>query len=475
MQSEAPLTMDPADHTASLTADVLSPMYEGLTQFDSHLNIVPWLATSWKVDASGKQWTFMLRRDVYFHDGIPFNAEAVVHSFRRLMDPARGLAGRSRIQGIIGSVQAQGDHTVVFTLMNPYAPFLRVLAVTPIVSPAADNNDILSRYAVGTGPYRFVEWRTGEYVLEQRNDAYWGKRPVVKQLKWMWTTEPVLMEMSVLARQADIVNPLPPIFAEALSHNRKVQLIEGKSTAVFWVALNLQMKPLDDKRVRQALNYGVDREGLVQTQLRGFGTPANSPLAPSDFGYNPTNRGYAYDPAYAKQLLTQAGYPNGFSLKIVVQEADEPLAEALQGMWARIGVRLEIGRMEHGVFSQTIFASPEAKRAQGIGGVLASWAANNADPDYQLSPLYRTSAWSPAGANVGFYSNPRLDSLLREAAGELDLEKRKALYYQAQRIITEDAPHVLLFATRDVAAEHVGTVPEAVHLLPGSQIVLDGQ
>lgn len=471
MQSEAPLTMDPGAHTASLTADVLYPMYEGLTQFDSHLNIVPCLATSWRIDSTGRRWIFTLRRNVRFHDGTPFNADAVVHSFERLIDPARGLAAGSRIHGIFERVQAQGQDTVVFILANPYAPFLRVLAVTPIVSPTADREGILSRHAVGTGPYRFVEWSTGEYVLEQRNESYWGKLPAIRQLKWMWTTEPVLMEMSVLAREADIVNPLPPVFAEALSHNRKVRLIEGQSTAVFWVALNMQMKPLDDLRVRQALNYATDREGLVRTQLRGFGIPANSPLAPSDFGYNPATHGYIYDPARAKALLKQAGYPDGFTLRMIVQEANEPVAEALQGMWARIGVRLEVDRMEHGVFSQAIFASPQGKNAQGIDCVLASWAANNADPDFQLSPLYRTDSWSPRGANVGFYSNPKLDVLLKEAAGELDEEKRKTLYDQAQQIIEDDAPHVLLYATRDVAAEHAGSAPEAVHLLPGGQVV----
>ena len=471
MQSEAPITMDPGDHTANLTADVLKPIYEGLTDFDSQLNVVPRLATKWQVDASGRHWTFALRQGVRFHDGTPFNANAVVYSFERLLDPKRGLAGRSKIVGVLTSVQARGEFTVVFNLASPYAPFLRLLAVIPVVSPTADRKGILSSYAVGTGPYRFVEWRTGDYVLEERNNAYWGPLPKVQQLKWTWSSEPVLMEMSVLAREADIVNPLPPIFAEALSKNRKVHLIEGQSTVVFWVALNMQLKPLDDVRVRRALNYATDRQSLVRAQLRGFGAAANSPLPPSDFGYDPTTRGYAYDLTRAKSLLVQAGYPGGFPLKLVVQEADEPLAEALQGMWARIGVRLNIVRMEHGIFSQVVFGSPQDKRAQGINCVLASWAANNADPDYQLTPVYRGDAWSPGGANLGFYKNPELDGILREAASELDVTRRKTLYAQAQQIIVDDAPHVLLYATRDLAAEHAGSVPVPVHLLAGSQIV----
>jgi glutathione transport system substrate-binding protein len=474
MQLEAPLTMDPADHTASLTMDVLDPMYDCLTRFDQNLHVVPSLATKWSVDSSGTRWTVELRKGVRFHDGTPFDAQAVVDSYNRLLDPDRGLAGASRVRGVVKRVTATGPDTVLFTLTTSYASFLQVLAVTPIVSPSAEKEGKLSRQAVGTGPYRFVEWKTGEYVLEERNEQYWGPRPAVKQLKWIWTSEPVLMNMSVLAGAADIVNPLPPIFAEALSRNRKVKLIQGSEARVFWVALNTKSKPLDDVRVRQALNYATDREALVRTQLRGFGTPANSPLAPADFAYDPQTRGYPYDLERAKALLVKAGYPNGFSLKIAVQEADAQLVEALQGMWANAHVNLQIDQMEHGVFSQAIFGSPQQKAQQGIDCVFASWASDDTDPDYQLDPLYRSNQWSPAGANLGFYSNPHLDVLLESAAGELDPEKRKALYRQAQQIISDDAPHVLLYYARDIAAQHLGTVPTAVRLLPGGRVEFEG-
>ena len=462
--------MDPADHTASFTTDVLDPMYESLTRFDQDLNVVPSLATKWDVDKSGTRWTVQLRSGVRFHDGTPFNAQAVVDSFRRLIDPARGLAGASRVRAIVRQITAIDPDTVLFTLARPYAPFLRVLAVTPIVSPLAEKQGKLAREAVGTGPYKFVEWKTGEYVLEERNEDYWGPHPAVKQLKWIWTSEPVLMNMSVLAGAADIVNPLPPIFGEALSRNRKVKLLLGAESRVIWVALNTQSKPLNDLRVRQALNFATDREALVRTQLRGFGTAANSPLAPADFAYDPQTRGYPYDLERAKALLTQAGYGNGFTIRLAVQEPDAQLAEALQGMWANVHVNLQINQMEYGVFSQAIFGSPKQKAQQGIDCVFASWASDNTDPDYQLTPLYRSDEWSPSGANLGFYANPHLDQLLERGSSELDPEKRKAIYREAQQIISDDAPHVLLYYARDLAAEHVGSVPTPVRLLPGGRV-----
>ncbi|MGC2261137.1 MAG: ABC transporter substrate-binding protein, partial [Candidatus Sulfotelmatobacter sp.] len=188
MQLEAPLTMDPADHTASLTMDVLDPIYDCLTRFDQNLDVAPSLATKWSVDSSGTRWTLQLRKGVHFHDGTPFDARAVVDSFNRLLDPDRGLAAASRVRSIVKRVTATGPDTVLFTLANSYASFLRVLAVTPIVSPSADREGKLSRQAVGTGPYKFVEWKTGEYVLEERNEQYWGPRPVIKQLRWIWTS-----------------------------------------------------------------------------------------------------------------------------------------------------------------------------------------------------------------------------------------------------------------------------------------------
>jgi glutathione transport system substrate-binding protein len=475
MQIEPPLTMDPGDHTASFTADVLDPVYESLTRFDQNLRAAPCLATKWSVDASGTRWTLQLREGVRFHDGTPFNAQAVVNTFARLLNPHRGLAAGSRVRAVIGDVQAIDAVTVLFTLKAPYASFLSMLAVTPIVSPTADKQDILSRHAVGTGPYRFVEWKTGEYVLERRNEQYWGPLPKTVELKWMWTSEPMLMNMSVVSGQADIVNPLPPIFAEALTRNRRVKLLQGGEARVYWLALNMKMRPLDDVRVRRALNYATDRAALVQSQLRGYGAPANSPLAPSDFAYDPHIVGYPYDLDKAKALLAQAGYGNGFTLKAVVQDADAELLEALQGMWSKVNVNLEIEKMEMGVFSQAIFGSPEQKAEQGIQCVFASWSAEDLDPDYQLRPLYRTQAWSPGGANLGFYSNRHLDSLLDAAAGELDVSKRIELYRQAQQIISDDAPHVLLYYSRDLAAVHSGSNVQGLRLLPGGRVEFDGR
>jgi glutathione transport system substrate-binding protein len=470
MQSEAPRTMDPADQTETYTAAVLNPMYEALTRFNQQLELVPALATSWHSSPDGMNWTCALRPKVRFHDGTRMNADAVMHSFNRLLDLKRGLAAASNVRRSVASVEAINTLTVVFHLKAPFAAFPRLLAITPIVSPAADHDGYLSYHAVGTGPYRFVEWRTSEYVTETRNPDYWGTPCQPAELKWMWTTEPSLMNMAIQAGEVDLVNPLPPIFADAMQHNKKVQLLKGKSSAVYWVALNTKYKPLSDVRVRQALNYATDRVNIVRSQLRGYGEAAASPLAPAIADYDASIQGYPFDPMKAQALMNAAGYPNGFSMNISVLENQANFAEALQGMWQRIHVTLNIQQLESGTFAQTIFGSPEQKADAHTDSVFASWASATLDAERQLGPLYRTKSWSPAGANLGFYSNPKLDSLLDQAAAQLDPAKQYMLYSKAQQSISDDAPHVLLFYAMDLAA--IRRDVSDLWLFPGGEVEL---
>jgi glutathione transport system substrate-binding protein len=470
MQTEAPRSMDPADHTATYTTAVLDPMYEALTQFDQNLQIRPSLATSWVANSSGSVWTVKIRSGVFFHDGAPLNARAVAASFNRLLDARRGLAGAGVFRRAVAAVTVIDDQTVRFHLRRPSASFPGLLAIEKIVSPAEDRLEDLGRKAVGTGPYRFSEWKTGEYVLETRNENYWGPKPRYGQLKWIWSSEPALMNMALLAGEVDLVNPLPPMFADALQHDRRIALLKGESSAVFWIALDTKAKPLDDMRVRQALNYATDRKSLIASQLRGYGIPAASPLAPADADFDPEVRGYKYDAEKAKTLLKAAGYPGGFTLNIAVQESQSNIIQAVAGMWAGIGVTLNIHQMETGVFAQTIFGDEQQKAAAGIQCVFASWTSPNLDPESQLGPLYRTQSWSPAAANLGFYGNEKVDRLLDQAAAELDAGKRRRLYSEAQQIISDDAPHVLLYYARDLAAQRVRL--KDFWLFPGGQVEL---
>lgn len=472
MQNEPPRSMDPGDQTATFTSTVLRPMYEGLVDVSPDNKIVPKLATSWTTSDDGKVWTFTLRKDVKFHDGTPFNADAVVTNLQRHLDTNRGLAASSRLRNVIASVKKLNDDTVEITLKKVYPTFLNLLTggSAKMVSPAAEKAGTIGRKADGTGPYMLEEYKTGEYVLQKKNPHYWGEVNGPDQIKWTWSAEPSVMNMALLSGQVDVINPVPPQFGQQLKNNPQVKLEQGDGTAVFWVALNTEQKPLDDVRVRQALNLATDKEALLKAVMFGFASAANSPLAPVNEGYDKSLNDYPYNLDKAKALLKEAGYPQGFEMNIAVQGADARTAQILQAMWGKIGVKLNIQQMESGVWSKAAFAPAPEKLANRTDSVLASWSSGLNGSDLQLRPLYYSQSAAPAGANLGFYKNAELDKLLDSAASTMDEKARVADYVEAQKVIMQDAPHVMLYFQDDLYATRKGI--EGVRMEPGGEVIV---
>lgn len=342
-----------------------------------------------------------------------------------------------------------------------------------MVSPTADAAGTIGSKAVGTGPYKLAEYKSGDYVLEQKNPAYWGGAPKgVDEIKWTWTSEPSVMNMALQTGDADIVNPLPPAFAAQIEANPEMKLNKSDGSAVFWVSLNTKLKPLDDVRVRQALNYATDQAGLVKAIMQGYAVPANSPLAPVTPGYDATLAPYGYNIEKAKKLLADAGYPEGFEMSTIVQEPEARIGQLLQGMWSKIGVKLDVRRMESGVWAKAAFADPAGKQADGTGSVIASWSSGVNGADLQFRPLYHSASASPAGANLGFFNDPALDGLVDKAASTLDEKARNDIYVEAQKLINDQAPHVLLYTTQDLYATRANV--KGVWLVPGGQVEVEG-
>ncbi|MCG8708253.1 glycosyl transferase [Brenneria sp. 4F2] len=472
MQSEPPRSMDPGNQTATFTSTVLDPMYEGLTRLNAQGKAEPALALSWTTDASGLNWTFTLRPGVTFHDGSPFNADAVVANFNRHLDTRRGLAASGKIRAFIGSVSKKDDMTVEFHLTKLYPAFLNILASGPglMVSPQADKEGDIGIKADGTGPYKLIQYKTGEYVLEGKNPQYWGTTNGPDEIKWTWSSEPSVMNMALQAGQVDVINPVPPQFAGMLKNNPTATLYQAPGAAVFWVALNTQIKPLDDVRVRQALNFATDRSALVKAISFGYATPANSPLATVNAGYDQTLNDYPFNIEKAKALLNAAGYADGFSMSIAVQGPEARIAQVLQNMWAQIGVKVNVKQMESGVWAKAAFANQGEKRAQGVSAVLASWSSGSYGADLQLRPLYHSHSFAPASANLGFFSDEKTDRLIDQAASTLDEAQRNALYVQAQKQISIQAPQVLLFYQDDLFATRKNI--SGVSMLPGGQLAV---
>jgi len=448
MLTEAPRGMDPANHTATLTGTVLAPMYEGLVRTSGGAT-EPLLASGWTQSADGLDWTFLLRPGVRFHDGAPMNAQAVVVTFQRLIDPASALAAAGKFRPVIASVQALDDRTVRFHLTRPYADFLILLGANQaaIVSPRAVRAGTIATVADGTGPFRFVAWRPNVSVTEARNRDYWGAAPLLRSIRWLSSAEPSVLNMALRNGLADVAGPLSPVFAPRMARDPALRLIHQSGHAFFWVALDTRLPPFDDARVRQALSYATDRAGLVSALLSGFGQPAAAPLADATpyVARDPEHVGY--DLAKARQLLAASGHASGLHIAVAVQDSDEAPAEALQAMWAKAGVDLEIRRLEGGVYAAAAFAGPKDKARQGLGGVLASWSSGVV-PELQLRPLFASVNAAPAGANLGFFADAEVDRMLDEAEAARSDDERARLYHAVQARIIDEAPDVLLF-TRD--------------------------
>ncbi len=474
MQGEPPESLEPGNMGGTYNMSVLATMYENLVALDENLQRVPGLATEWSSSEDGLTWTFKLREGVTFHDGTPFDATAVKFTFDRLLDEQLGLGSGGRFRPVIDEVVIVDPFTVDFKLKMVYPAFPSLVAImhAGIVNPNPDVQATLDTQGSGTGPFQFAEWRTGEYVMQEAYEGYWGEPAKVDAIKWIWSAEPSVGSMALMSGEADVVNAPSPIFAQQMDADPGIELHQSKSSRVFWAALTTTMPPFDDVRVRQALNYATDREALVGALMFGFGSPANSPLGEAVFGYDDTLRPYSFDIEKAKELLTEAGYPDGIEVQIYVQEQEAPVAQALQAMWADAGITLNITRLETGVMSDVTFGGPEEKAEANANLIIASFSSATLDADVQLRALYHTDSFSPTDANAGFYSNPALDAILDEAASIGDEARRMELYLEAQNIINTDAPHVLLYKPVDLFATRTGI--DGIWVRPGGLMVAKG-
>lgn len=477
MLAEPPRSMDPADQSATATRSVLAPFYETLVRQDETGALHPALATAWTSSADGLRWRFAIRPGLRFHDGTTCDAAAVAASLRRLIDPKAALAGSGIFREIISSAEQEAGDVVV-TLRHPYAEILPLLSVTQaaIVSPRAAARGDLGRHADGTGPFVFVAWRQGKDVQAARNPAYWGPPPALDRLRWIWSPEPSVLNMALQTGDADIVDPLAPVFARLYAAGERGATVAGvrraPGAALFWAALNTKLPPLDDSRVRRALGLAIDRDALVAGLLHGFGRPACHALTPDIAGARSCAPGEARAHlAQARALLAEAGHGSGFTIAVAVQEPEEPIAEALQAMWRGIGVTLEIRRQEAGVWVQSAFAPPEAKRRAGTGMIITSWSAPFI-ADLQLRPLYASVSAAPAGANLGFFSDDAVDAAINAVAEERDPAIRRQTLDDLQARLDVQAPILPLYNADTVYGVRRGV--EGVTALRDGEIIVAG-
>lgn len=449
-QIAEPKSLDPQAVTAANDFRILVNLYDGLVRFkDGTLEVEPALAESWEVSEDGQTYTFMLREGVTFHDGTPVDAEAVKFTFDRMLREdhpfySTGPFPLAFFFSAVESTEAIDATTVKFTLNEPYAPFLTNLA-TPtgaIVSPAAveQHGADFGRNPVGAGAFKFAEWRSNEAVVVEANPDYWDGAPSLQAVVFRPITDANTRTAEMLAGGIDVMVEVPPVSLGQFQSGYTI--VEAAGPHVWFLILNTKEGPFTDQKVRQAVNYAVNKEAIVNNVLEGTATVAASPT-PAAFGwaYNPDVEPYPYDPEKARELLAEAGVEPGTKLKFLVTEGGSgmldpvAMATAIQADLAAVGLEAEIQTYEWNTFLGEVNPGLEGK------GDMAEMAWMTNDPDTLPFLTLRTEAMPDQGGfNSGYYSNPEVDELLATARVSTSQEDRAAAYKQMQQIVHNDAP-----------------------------------
>lgn len=455
-----PRSLDPALSTDVPTGRAVSYVFDGLTRFTPEAELAPALAERWEMSPDGLTYTFHLRRGVTFHDGTPFRAAQVVRSFERVLDPAvrggrgwplypiRGARdfadGRTRS---ISGLAAPDDSTIVITLAEPLAVFPKLLAM-PVTSVLPDSIPAdFGQRPVGTGPWRFVEWKHDDYLLFARNEEFWGGAPAAESLMARIIPEPSTAVAEFEAGNVDVLQiPEGETRRWEQTDERSAHLQSAPALRLYYVAINTRRGALADVRVRQAINLAVDVPTILNQLVGGRGRVAAGVIPPALAGSDTTRAPYGYDPGRARQLLAAAGHANG--LRLQLWSSTTPpfprIAETIQGYLKEVGIQVELVQRDAS-------SMREAARKGDTDLVLKDWFADYPDAENFLYPLLH-SASEGVGGNVSFYRDATYDSLVTAARHEMDEARRISLYASADSLAFAGAPMLFLWFYNDLFA-----------------------
>ncbi|MFN2364646.1 MAG: glutathione ABC transporter substrate-binding protein [Halarsenatibacteraceae bacterium] len=448
-----PESLDPVLASSSPAAMVMVHMMETLFEMTPEGDIVPLLAEDYSVSEDGLTYELYLREDVNFHDGEPFNAEAVKFNLERLIEDE---AVFSFLINRITEIEVIDEYTISLTTDEPFAPILAHLShdFISIISPAAveEYGDQVGSNPVGTGKFKFDGWSRGESVIMSRNDDYWGEPAHLDTVRILVVPEESTRVVMLETGEAHAIMNVPPRDVDRLTENSDITVENVPSLRTLYVGLHAQKEPFDDIRVRKAVNYAVNTESIVNNILDGAGRPSDAPISPDIFGYSEQEI-YERDPERARELLAEAGYPDGLELEFYYPVGRYPMdniiAQAVQSQLAEVGIEANMTTMEWATYLEVINAEPDESPHDMY---LLGWGTVTGDADYGLYALLHSGEWAPDGSNRSFYGNPEVDELLEAARIETDTEERKALYADAIEIIWDDAPWIFLHSISQINA-----------------------
>ncbi|MFI4904453.1 MAG: ABC transporter substrate-binding protein, partial [Burkholderiales bacterium] len=467
----SPEGFQPQFFSTGTTFDAVSvPMFNRLVEFDTGTtNVIPALALSWDVAPDGKAYTFKLRHGVRFHANAQFtptrdmNADDVVFSWSRMADDSspfhRMTAGQTfayfddmGMKNIVDKVEKLDDYTVRYTLKRPEAPFLADMAMDFASILSKEYFDSMQKkgtpnaadvYPIGTGPFEFVSYQKDATIRYKAFDKYWGGRPKIDNLVFSITRDATTRYAKLKTGECQVMAfPKPADLAE-MKRDPAIDVLQKEGLNIGYIAFNVEKKPFDQKLVRQALNMAVDKEAILKAVYQGQGQVAKNPIPPILWSYNDAIKDYPYDPAKAKAMLAQAGYPNGFETELWYLPVTRPynpdgkrMAELVQADWEKIGVKAKLVTYEWAEYRKRSKTGEQS-------AMMFGWSGDNGDPDNFFVPLLGCEAVK-GGGNVARWCDKRFEDLVVKAAQTPDKTARSKLYAEAQVIFKEEAPWITI-------------------------------
>ncbi len=439
-------TLDPSISMDNFDRRQIYPCYDRLVAYKPGCTeVTPSAAESWSASEDGRVWTFRLRKGIAFTDGSPLDAKAVKFSLERTLQLGKGPADTL---SAIKSVKVVDAYTVQITLHAPFGPFIQTLATSAasIINPAVmeheQDGDLaqgwLTRHTAGSGPYRMAEWTPGQRaVLESRPD-YWGGAPKTAKAVIRFLPDVNERRMALARGEVDIAENIPPYYASGLGLEPGVVVREYPSQLVEYVYLNTQKPALADRRVRQALSYATDYEGVIKLVLEGDGVQMRGPVPQGMWGYDAEAHQYSRDVDKARKLLAAAGSEN-LQLTLIYSER--------RPGWSQIARLLEMNFADAGVdLKLEELLNPQLRDRVDKGDFelcLGVWSPDYADPSMFMNFWFDSNNWGLPG-NRAFYKNGEVDELLRQALRLSDPGERAKLYSRVQEIVVQDAPYIFL-------------------------------
>ena len=453
--SSEPESLDPAYITDIYSVTIANNLYDGLVEFDKDLNVVPAIAELWKISRDRKLYTFHLQKGVTFHNGREVTAEDFIFSITRILDPKTHSPVASLFFNIKGAkafhkgkcsevdgLKILNRYTIQIQLDEPFSPFLSILAMANAkVIPKEAAGPNFSQSPVGTGPFKFNSWKDGKEIVLTANENYYLGRPYLDTLSFqiypniVWEKIFDDFERGFLDQSIIPSNKYNSIVSDT-QNQKNYKLVSKPTLNLVYVGINCNIKPLDDIRVRQALTLAVDTEKIVGQITKRGSIPAKGILPPGIAGFDPEFDGYGYNPVRARQLLAEAGYPEGRGippLEIWTVSKSESVQQELmayKNYLADIGVKIVPKVADNWKHFITLINN------QKVPLYYAAWYADYPDPDNFLYVLCHSNSRT----NRMGYRNTEIDGMLEKARQEVNYIERINIYREVQRQVMKDAP-----------------------------------